>query len=106
VAAPRREHLVEPQPVDRARVRVQLAREEDGQRAGARAALGRHAEQRPRHLVELAVEVDPVDRPPRRDDRKQGLRQRRAGLVADGGEGLLGRPLLVAHLEPHEVRVP
>jgi hypothetical protein len=75
VAAPGREHLVEPQRVDRAGFGAQLAGEEGGERASALAAVRRGGEEGARHLVELPVEPDVVDRPPRRHDGEQGFRQ-------------------------------
>ena len=57
MAAAGGEHVVEPQPFDRLRLRAEAADEQLGQRAGALAAALRGAEQRQREVVELGVEL-------------------------------------------------
>jgi hypothetical protein len=84
VAAPAVEHAIQPQPVDEHRVGAEALDQQLGQRAGALAAARPGAEQRAGELVEPAVELLPVDGPPRRGDREQRLADRRAGAPALG----------------------
>ena len=91
VAAARGEHLVEPQALDRLAVRAEVRDQQLGERAGALAAARPGGEQRAREVVELRVELGPVDRSPRRGNREQRLAHRGACAAAQRCEGLLRR---------------